>query len=564
MKFSTLDDRSPFSLDQPTPVLRTIFDQLGLVLKLERHLFGIIASYALAIGMFMLCVPIAVQELVSTFSFAVEPIMILTLTMMVAAALTGAAAFRVLQARAVETLQQRLYTRIAIAFTQTLPRVENDHDLARHANRFIEADLLTRAVVAMLADLFNVAVVGSIFMTMLVTFHPYFVLYNAILISGFLFLLVVFGQGGFGITLEMSSRNYAILGWIQNIALNVPHLRAFGETPFLLQKTDTLTQPYVRVRQQRSDTLTGRQYKATALWQMVGHSGMIATAGMLVSVGQLTIGQFAAAELLAANLLFNMDTLARRMVHMFFAFVSFHELFSVLALPKVEDRHNAIIPAEMFGPGGLKVTTRNLSFAVTGEPPLFHNLDLDVASGEKVAILCQNNIQKATLANVLAGLTPPTTGVVRYNEMNLVEIGLASISGCRSLLLDSQPFLLDGTLEENITLGRPSVTYQDIMWALSFTELDEEVDAMSNGLKTVVSDAGQAFTLSQILRILLARAIAAHPRLLICAGTLHSMLPTTREVILRRLCSKDEPWSVIFTSNDATFSKYVDRQISLH
>ena len=47
-------------------VLRDIFTHLSLLLTLERSLLGIIASYAMAIGLFLLCVPIAVQELVST------------------------------------------------------------------------------------------------------------------------------------------------------------------------------------------------------------------------------------------------------------------------------------------------------------------------------------------------------------------------------------------------------------------------------------------------------------------------------------------------------------------
>ena len=106
-----------FSQYHLTNIAPDIFAHLGLLIRLERKMLGIIASYAVAIGMFMLCVPIAVQELVSTFSFAIEPVMIFTLTIVVGAALTGAATFRILQSRAVETLQQRLYTRIAIAFT---------------------------------------------------------------------------------------------------------------------------------------------------------------------------------------------------------------------------------------------------------------------------------------------------------------------------------------------------------------------------------------------------------------------------------------------------------------
>ncbi|MDR4471169.1 MAG: hypothetical protein MRJ92_00495 [Nitrospira sp.] len=182
---------------QLTRVLRDIFTHLSLLLTLERSMLGIIASYAVAIGLFLLCVPIAVQELVSTFSFAMEPRMIFTLTIFVASSLTGVAAFRVLQARAVETLQQRIYTRIAIAFTRLLPRLRDDTFAPQQAHRFMEADLLTRALVAMVADLFNVAVVGTIGMTMLILFHPYFIFYVLVLILGFVGLLTLFGRGGF-------------------------------------------------------------------------------------------------------------------------------------------------------------------------------------------------------------------------------------------------------------------------------------------------------------------------------------------------------------------------------
>ena len=219
-------------------IVQDILTQLSLLVRLERKILGIIASYSVVIGLFMLCVPIAVQELVSTFSFAIEPMMIFTLSLVVGSALTGAAAFRVLQARAVETLQQRIYARIAIAFTETLPRLREDSFLPQQANRFAETDLLTRAIVATLADLFNVAVVGSIGMSLLLFFHPYFLLYNTILIVGFVFLLTVFGKGGFQITLEMSRLNYEIYHWMQNVAANLPHLRAAGHSPFLMRKTD--------------------------------------------------------------------------------------------------------------------------------------------------------------------------------------------------------------------------------------------------------------------------------------------------------------------------------------
>lgn len=543
-------------------IAQDILTQLGLLIRLERKMLGIIASYAMAIGMFLLCVPVAVQELVSTFSFAIEPRMIFTLALVVGSALTGVAAFRILQARAVETLQQRIYTRIAIAFTETLPRLREDSFVPQHANRFAEADLLTRAIVAMLSDLFNVAVVGSIGMSMLVFFHPYFLLYNSILVVGFVFLLFVFGRGGFLITLEMSRLNYEIYHWMKNIAVNLPHLRAAGHSPYLMQKTDALTKAYVRVRQRRSDLLTGRQYKAAALWQVVGHTGMIATAGMLVADGQLTVGQFAAAELLAGQLLLNMDTLARRMVHMFFAFVSFRELHAFFSLPQDRSGFRTVIPLDHFGLAGIRVTARDLAFAHPDSEPLFEHFNLEVAPGEKVVVQCRTSSEKTALAKVLAGLYAPTAGVVRYNDVSLNEVTLESIDACRSVMLDSHPTLLEGTIEDNITLGRPSISYEDIQWALEFVELDEDIDHLPDGLTTMVTGHSGQFTLSQTLRLLLARALVTRPHVIIVDGTLHSMIPSQREVILRRLCSKDEPWSVIFVSNDPAFA-HAERRVML-
>jgi ABC-type multidrug transport system fused ATPase/permease subunit len=320
---------------------------------------------------------------------------------------------------------------------------------------------------------------------------------------------------------------------------------------------------YARIRQRRSDTLTGRQYKAAALWQVVGHSGLLITAGLLVVDGQLTVGQFAAAEVLVGNLLVNMDTLARRMVAMFFTFVSCREMAAVFSLPTEEDGAKEDVPAAQFGAVGIRLTCRNLSYTGPDGAPTFQNVSLDVAPGEKVAVLCSTNNAKTALAKVLAGLHPPAAGFVRYNDMNLVEVKRDSISRVRGLVLDSHPTLLDGTLEDNITLGRPTIDYQDLQWALRFVELDHDIDALPQGLNTRVSSLETNLSMSQILRLLVARAIVIRPQLLIFDGTLHNMLPATREVLLRRLCAKDEPWSVIFLSNDPNFSAFVDRRISL-
>jgi ABC-type multidrug transport system fused ATPase/permease subunit len=204
-----------------------------------------------------------------------------------------------------------------------------------------------------------------------------------------------------------------------------------------------------------------------------------------------------------------------------------------------------------------------VAYAYDGSWPVFEHFDLEVAPGEKLAIFSRTSTGKTTLAKVLAGLYTPTAGIIRYNGVDLRDLDIDSLNACRGLVLGAPFSLFEGTLEENITMGRVGISYEDARWALRFVEMEEEVDALPLGLKTPVRARGKAFTTSQTLRILIARAIVIRPQLLIVEGTLHSMEQAIREVILRRLCSKEEPWSVIFISNDLGLEAHVDRRLVL-
>lgn len=236
-----------------TPSAWTILARLNLLVGLERRVLTIIVSYAVVIGLCALIIPLTVQELVNTFAFAIQPIMIVTLAGTMLGALLLMGAFLVLQARAVEILVQRLYTRLAVAFTEALPRFRENAFLPQQTNAFIEAELLPRAVVAMLTDVINVTVSGLIGMTILIMYHPYFLGYNTLLITGFAFLLTFFGRGGIRITRQVSHLHYQTFHWLQDIGINRLHFKSTDSLPLLLKKTDALVQAYIMARKLRSD-----------------------------------------------------------------------------------------------------------------------------------------------------------------------------------------------------------------------------------------------------------------------------------------------------------------------
>ena len=77
--------------------VRDMIARISLLFRLERRVIGLIVSYALAIGLFSLIIPLTVQELVNTFAFSIQPVMIVTLAGIMVLTLLCVGAFRALQ-----------------------------------------------------------------------------------------------------------------------------------------------------------------------------------------------------------------------------------------------------------------------------------------------------------------------------------------------------------------------------------------------------------------------------------------------------------------------------------
>jgi ABC-type bacteriocin/lantibiotic exporter with double-glycine peptidase domain len=546
--------------DQPN-LFQSVLGYIGVLFRLERRVLTLIVSYSLAIGLFSLIVPLTVQELTNTFAFAIQPVTIVTLAGVMIAALLFVGAFRSLQYYAVEVLERRLFARVAIGMSQQIPHLQFLGFKPRYANHFMETVFMQRALSVLLVDLINVVVGGAVGMTILVFYHPYFLLYNALLLAGFSIVFLL-SHGGLRATMAMSHAKYDTLHWMQEISYNLLHFKATDSQSILMQRTDQLVGKYVETRQTRFGILI-RQYLASVGWQAIAHGGLIATAAWLLSIGQLTLVQLVAAEVVVSGLLSSFDGVIKRMGHIFYFVTGLTELDFVLSLPKDQASSALSVPLPDPTVHGIRLTCKDLSIHHPGVPAIFQAFDVEVTPGEKVGIYASTTMAKTALARVLAGLEAPTGGVIRYNGVDLRHIDMSAINRCRGFMIDSQLTLFEGTIEDNILLGRAYIPYSDVRWALRFAELEEDVDALPNGLKTSIRAPGKILAPTHIMRILLARAILSRPQILIFDGILHNLQPVLRETLLRRLCSKDEPWSLIFVSNDPNLTSHVDRRLIL-
>ena len=545
------------------PNLFEVLRLFGKFLRLERGILALVVTYSLVVGLFSLIVPLTVQELVNTFSFAIQPVMIATLAIIMVVVLAFVGAFRALQYYAVEVLQRRLFVRTAFAMAQKLPLVRFQGFRPRASNCFMETAFMQRALSALLVDLVHVLVGGMIGMTILVFYHPYFILFNLVLLLGSAFIFFVLSRGGLRTTIEMSHAKYDVLHWIQELSQNVIHLKATDSDAVLMQKTDELAKKYVACRRARFAVLL-RQFLASVGGQALAHSGALALAGWLLSSDQLTLGQLVAVEVVVGSLLVNFDAVVKSMGQVYFFFTALVELDAFFSLPSDQPHRPPTSSVTLPDPKshGIRVTCTGLGLIQDGAP-VFGNLDLDIAPGEKIAIYARTTAARMSLARVLAGLELPTRGIISYNDVELRHLDRSLVNRCRGFMIDSQLSLIDGTIADNIVWGRAYVSYDDVRWALRLTQLQGEIATLPQGINSHISVFGEIPAPTHVLRILLARAILGRPQLLIFDGMFHDMQPALRERIIQQICSNDESWTVIFVSSDPTLTSYVDRRISL-
>ena len=538
-----------------------VLHHVATFFRQERQILVTIIMYALAVGLFSLIIPLTVQELVNTFAFAIQPIMVVTLVSIMAGILLFVGIFKALQFFATDLLERRIFVRFTLAFARTFPSIQETHFRSEYASRFFEIIFMQRAVAALLVDLTNVAVGGVIGMTLLALYHPYFLFFDLLLLIavGFIGML---GHGGLRATLHMSEAKYATYHWFQEIADNLSHFKSSLSHDLILQKADSLAHTYVNTRQSRFRILV-RQYIGSLLFQVILHTGLLGTAGWLMSKGQLTLGQLVAAEVIIATLLLNLESVIKRTYVIFYFLTALTEIHHIFSLPKDQRPTTQFVQLPATGsPQGLALSISHVRGLPPPWPPTLE-LNMDLAPSEKWAIVCVTESQRLTVSRLLAGLDHPPQGSIRYNGIDVRDLHPDEVNETRGLVLSRHMTLFEATLMENITLRRKDLATEDLLWVLDLVGLKEEIEHIPDGLQGMVQYGGKNFSPSQTIQILLARVLIARPKLVIVDGGLHEIFASQRESILNAICDTKYPWTVVIVTTDSNIQKFVQHSIVL-
>lgn len=528
------------------------------LLRAESRDVWVVVIFALVSGLLTMTTPLAVEALVNTVAFGrfLQPVIVLSL--MLLAFLIFQAALKAVQTFVVEIIQRRLFARVAADLSFRLPRTRvealDDKYAPELVNRFFDIVLVQKISAQLLLDGISLVLSIAVGMTVLAFYHPYLLAFDVVLVLAILFMMFVLGYGAVKTSIKESKTKYAMAAWLEDLARCRTTFRYDGAAEFALERSDQLIYDYLTARKKHFRVLM-RQIIFMLLLQALASTGLLAIGGWLVISGQLSLGQLVAAELIVAVVVGALAKLGKHIESFYDLMASIDKLGSLFDLPI--DRTDGLLTMG----SGTGVVARDVCYSLPDGREVLNDFSMTIKSGQKVAICGPSGCGKSLLLDILFGLREPASGVVTVNGIDPRDMRPDVLRRHVALARDIEIF--EGTIAENVHLERPDISIGDVRSALEIVGLLPTIQQHPLGLDTPLTSAGGPLTTSQLRRLMIARAIAGAPEIVLLDEILDSMSDAGSAQILQRMISAELPWTILLVTNREKLKTMMDHVIQV-
>ncbi len=181
--------------------------------------------------------------------------------------------------------------------------------------------------------------------------------------------------------------------------------------------------------------------------------------------------------------------------------------------------------------GGLRFERVSFRYAPEGRNVLT-DIDLEIQPGQKVAFVGRSGSGKTTLLNLVNRMLEPSSGTVCVDGVDIAKVDLVSLRQ-QIGVVEQFPYLFSGTVRDNIAKANPGMPLESVIAAATLSGVGEFVDRLPMRFDTRIGEGGRSLSGGQSQRMVIARALAVNPRILILDEAT-SALDTESERIIQK------------------------------
>ena len=172
----------------------------------------------------------------------------------------------------------------------------------------------------------------------------------------------------------------------------------------------------------------------------------------------------------------------------------------------------------------------NVDFSYVPERPLIEDLNIDVKSGQRIAIVGPTGCGKTTIINLLMRFYEPSDGCIRVDGRDIREISRKDLRNCYGMVLQ-ETWLKSGTIMDNIRMGKPEATDEEVIEAAKASHAHGFIKRLENGYQTVIGEDGEGLSQGQKQLLCISRVMLALPPMLILDEATSSIDTRTERIV---------------------------------
>lgn len=545
--------------EHPPRTARQALGQVRRLLRLDRGDVWVVLVYGISLGLLSLSVPVAVQALVNTVAFGSVLQPLVTLSVLLALALLGAAVVQAMQMRVVEALQRRLVVRVVGDLAERLPRIHpgtfRSDSGPELLNRFFDVFSLQKTLAMLLLGALDAVLIAFFGLVLLAFYHPALLAFDLLLIIGLALVFGPLGSRGTATSIEESRAKYALAAWLEELSRHRHTWKVGSGGSFAKLRAEALTIDYLERREAHFD-IAFRQFAGALGLQVLASVALLIIGGYLVIERQLSVGQLVAAELVVTAVVASIAKLGSKVETFYDMLASVDKLGIVLTLPTESDRKEVIAPDSEVPSSGTqpRLLVENLTLRAG------RALSFSLRTGDRLAVKGLDDRDCEELTEMLFGMRDLAAHRVEVDGHDLRDLSLAALRSRLVVVRDAEVF--PGTVADNVRAGRAELGTDEVWDALAAVDLKADVQALPDRVATPLGFLGAPLTRGQSLRVTLARALATRPSVLVIDRSLDLLGQEERQRTWQAL-SRHAPCPILILTGEPDLMETSTRRLDV-
>jgi ATP-binding cassette subfamily B protein len=372
----------------------------------------------------------------------------------------------------------------------------------------------------------NMVVVGTIFLVI----APSIAWVGMLPIPVILWLTMDYHDEIKPIHVRIRERGGRVAGQFVNNIGGITTIRSFGTEETERQRIQHLGQDYLEANIP-ANQLFAAFAPTVRIPILSGLTGLLILGGLAAAGGQLTPGGYSTILFLTQRFLFPFATLGNVIDRYQRTMTAVSRVFSLLDEPAGLTGGTTPLPVEQVRG---QISFENVSFGYLEHMPILKGFSLHAAAGETVAIVGPTGAGKTTILKLLLRFYEFQSGRILIDGLDIRQVQLRDLRNAIGVV-PQDTFLFDATVWDNVTYGAYGASPEEVAEALRLAEAHGFVQALPNGLNTVVGERGVKLSTGQRQRLSIARALLKNPPILILDEATSSVDNETEAAIQRSL-----------------------------